>query len=158
MTRDNKSTLDFEEGFILYIPTVDKYTKELKETFSFEGKESKEKFSIKKERLLEIANQFNGSVTTANTLLHHGWKGNEKMSAGAGKALKITLNEEHYEFIFYIGKVGEEFNTEKIERKAPIKFTKKHLESIFTFLKCNDEVEKAKAEEQRLKRTTLDLK
>jgi len=156
MTKNNVTEHSFEIGTILHNINLNKYTGEVKESFIFEGKDSKEKFTIKKDRLLEIANQFKDS-NEVKILLNNGWKANEKMSAGTGKALKIVINGDYYECIFYIGKAGESFDTKKVERKTHIKFNKDHLSAIFTFLKFNEEVETEKAEEQKVKRTTLEL-
>ena len=72
-------------------------------------------------------------------------------------ALRKYLNGEFYELTFYIGELGEAFDSNKVIRKSYIKIEKTVLNTIFEYLKYNDKVLAQKAEMQRKQRTTLTL-
>ena len=159
MSKENNkeiSTINFNLGTILHEIRADKYTHEIKETFIIEDVATKDKFKIPKDKLLDIAKCIKDDEAL-NYLVNNGYPAGEKMKAGSGLAIKINLNDEFYELTFYIGELGEAFDSSKIIRKSYIKIEKTVLNTIFEYLKYNDKVLSEKAEMQRVQRTTLSL-
>ena len=155
-TITNNTTINFNEGTILHEIKADKYTHDIKEAFIIEDVLTGDKFKIPKNKLLEIAKEIK-EKESLNYLINHGWAANDKMKAGSGLAVKINPNDDFYELTFYIGEAGEAFDSSKVERKSYIKIGKSVLNTIFAYLKYNDEVLSQKAEMQRTQRTTLTL-
>lgn len=155
-TKTENSTINFNQGTILHEIRADKYTHDVKETFSIEDASTNEKFRIPKEKVLEIAKCIKDDEPLSY-LVNNGYPAGEKMKAGSGFAVKINLNGEVYELIFYIGELGEAFDSSKVIRKSYIKIEKTVLNTIFAYLKYNDKVLAQKAEMQRAQRTTLTL-
>lgn len=147
---------NFELGRILHNVNANKYTNEINESFTIEGVDTKAKFKMKKEIVHELAESLKDNDEAA-ILMNNGWPASEKMSAGSSHAVKIVKMAEWYECTFFTGELGKPFDPKKIVSKSFIKLSNEHLGAIFTFLRCNDEVEKIKAEEKRIERTTLDL-
>jgi hypothetical protein len=150
------STINFNLATILHEIRADKYSHDVKETFSIEDGSTNEKFRIPKEKVLDIAKCIKDSESL-NYLISNGWPAGEKMKAGSGLAVKINLNSEFYELTFYIGEAGEAFDSSKVIRRSYIKIEKTVLNTIFEYLKYNDKVLAQKAEMQRVQRTTLTL-
>lgn len=155
-TNTENSTITFNLATILHDIRADKYTKEIKETFSIEDASTNEKFRIPKEKVLEIAKCIKDDEPLSY-LVNNGYPAGEKMKAGSGLAVKINPSEEVYELTFYIGELGEAFDSSKVIRKSYIKIEKTVLNTIFEYLKYNDKVLAQKAEMQRAQRTTLTL-
>lgn len=155
-TTSNVSTQHFYEGTVLHNINMDKYTKEIKESYRIEAKEIGAKFNIKIDTMLEIAS-LDKKSEVFSFLLNNGWESTGTMSSGAGKAAKFHKTEDWYECTFFEGEVGKEFDPKKIQSKTFIKLSREHLGAIFTFLRLNDEVKKTKAEELKIQRTTLEL-
>lgn len=155
-TNTENSTINFNEGTILHEIRADKYTHDVKETFSIEDASTNEKFRIPKEKVLEIAKCIKDDEPLSY-LVNNGYPAGEKMKAGSGLAVKINPSEEVYELTFYIGELGEAFDSSKVIRKSYIKIEKTVLNTIFEYLKYNDKVLAQKAEMQRAQRTTLTL-
>ena len=155
-TNTENSTINFNQGTILHDIRADKYSQEIKEVFIIEDASTNEKFRIPKEKMLDIANRIKDNEAL-NYLLNNGYPAGEKMKAGSGLAVKINLNGEFYELTFYIGELGEAFDSSKVIRKSYIKIEKTVLNTIFEYLKYNDKVLAQKAEMQRTQRTTLTL-
>ncbi len=155
-TKTENSTINFNQGTILHEIRADKYTHDVKETFSIEDASTNEKFRIPKEKVLDIAKCIKDDEPLSY-LVNHGYPAGEKMKAGSGLAIKINLNGEVYELTFYIGELGEPFDSSKVIRKSYIKIDKSVLNTIFAYLKYNDKVLAQKAEMQRAQRTTLTL-
>ena len=155
-TKTENTTMNFNLGTILHETRADKYSHDVKETFSIEDDSTNEKFRIPKEKVLDIAKCIKDDETLSY-LVKNGYPAGEKMKAGSGLAVKINLNGEFYELTFYIGEVGEAFDSSKVIRKSYIKIEKTVLNTIFEYLKYNDKVLSQKAEMQRVQRTTLTL-
>lgn len=155
-TNTENSTINFNEGTILHEIRADKYTHDVKETFSIEDASTNEKFRIPKEKVLDIAKCIKEDEPLSY-LVNNGYPAGEKMKAGSGLAVKINPSEEVYELTFYIGELGEAFDSSKVIRKSYIKIEKTVLNTIFEYLKYNDKVLAEKAEMQRVQRTTLTL-
>jgi hypothetical protein len=156
VTTPTVSAQHFFEGTILHSINVDKYTKEVKESFRIEAKEIGAKFNIKSATMIEIA-LLDKESKKFSSLLYNGWESTGTMSSGAGKAAKFHKTEDWYECTFFEGEVGKEFDPKKIQIKTFIKLSSEHLGAIFTFLRLNDEVKRVKAEELKIQRTTLEL-
>lgn len=156
LTNKESSTLNYYNATILHDTKADKYTSEIREYFVIECPETKEKFKLKKESMLTLA-ELNRTNDVFSLLINNGWEGSEKMRAGAGLALKMSREADAYNCIFYEGELGKPFETNKIVRKSHLQLDKTHLEAIFTFLLKNEEVLKAKNEELKRLKTTLDL-
>ena len=155
-TNTENSTINFNQGTILHDIRADKYSQEIKEVFIIEDASTNEKFRIPKEKMLDIANRIKDNEAL-NYLLNNGYPAGEKMKAGSGLAVKINPSEKVYELTFYIGELGEAFDSSKVIRKSYIKIEKTVLNTIFEYLKYNDKVLAQKAEMQRTQRTTLTL-
>lgn len=155
-TKTENSTITFNLATILHEIREDKFAKEIKETFLVEDASTNEKFKITKEKVLDIAKCIKDDEPL-NYLVNNGYPAVEKMKAASGLAVKINPNEEFYELTFYIGEVGEVFDSNKVIRKSYIKIEKTVLNTIFEYLKYNDKVLAQKAEIQRVQRTTLTL-
>lgn len=155
-TKKEISTINFNPGTALHEIRADKYTNDIKEAFVLEDISTNEKFRISKEKMLDVAKCIKEDEAL-NYLIHNGWPASEKMKAGSGLAVKINLNGDFYELIFYIGEAGEVFDSSKVIRRSYIKIEKTVLNTIFAYLKYNDEVLSQKAEMQRKQRTTLTL-
>ena len=155
-TKTENSTINFNQGTILHEIRADKYTHDVKETFSIEDASTNEKFRIPKEKMLEIAKCIKDDEPLSY-LVNNGYPAGEKMKAGSGLAVKIDPSDEVYELTFYIGELGEAFDSSKVIRKSYIKIEKTVLNTIFEYLKYNDKVLAQKAEMQRAQRTTLTL-
>lgn len=155
-TETGNSTINFNQGTILHEIKVVKFSNEIKETFIVEDASTNEKFKITKEKVLDIAKCIKDDESLSY-LVNNGYPAVEKIKAGSGLALKINPNEEFYELTFYIGEVGEAFDSSKVIRKSYIKIEKNVLNTIFEYLKYNDKVLAQKAEIQRVQRTTLTL-
>jgi len=152
--KNNASEIIYREGTIFHEIRVDKYNNEIREGFIFENIQDGEKFKAKREVMLELASKVSADKPFSY-LLNNGWKGNEKMQAGAGVAIKLTPKGDFYECSFYTGELGEPFESNKITRRTHIKFDKKHLDAIFTFLLCNEKVAQQKLTISRDKRNNL---
>lgn len=152
----NNVQQNFQLATILHSITSDKYTHEVKEHFIIEEKETLLKVKIRKDSMLELANM-DEKEEEFSLLLNNGYQASGNMKAGAGRAIKVKKNAEFYECIFYEGEKGKDFDAKSIEHKYHVKLEKKHLSAIFTFLRCNEKVEVAKAEEKRVERTSLEL-
>lgn len=155
-TKTENSTINYNLATALHEIRADKYTHDVKEIFSIEDTTTNEKTRIPKEKMLDIAKCIKDSESL-NYLISNGWPAGEKMKAGSGLAVKINLNGEFYELTFYIGELGEAFDSSKVVRKSYIKIEKTVLNTIFEYLKYNDKVLAQKAEMQRVQRTTLTL-
>lgn len=157
ITNDTSTnTINYNNASILHDIKVDKHTSEIREYFIVDCSETKEKFKLKKESMFTLA-ELNRSKEAFNLLVNNGWEGSEKMRAGAGLALKVTRLPDAYNCIFYEGELGKPFDSNKITRKSHLKLDKSHVEAIFTFLLKNEEVLRAKNEELKRLKTTLDL-
>jgi len=156
LTNKESSALNYNNAIILHDTKADKYTSEIREYFIIECPETKEKFKLKNESMLTLA-ELNHTNDVFSLLINNGWEGSEKMRAGAGLALKVSRLDDVYQCIFYEGELGKPFETNKIVRKSHLQLDKTHLEAIFTFLLKNEEVLKAKNEELKRLKTTLDL-
>lgn len=150
------TTINFNLSTVLHDIRVDKYTREIKEAFIIDDSSTNEKFRIPKEKVLDIAKCIKDDEPLSY-LVNNGYPAGEKMKAGSGLAVKINLNNEFYELTFYIGELGEAFDSNKVIRKSYIKIGKPVLNTIFEYLKYNDKVLTEKAEAQRVQRTTLNL-
>lgn len=150
------STINFNLSTVLHDIRVDKYTREIKEAFIIDDSSTNEKFRIPKEKMLDIAKCIKDDEPLSY-LVNNGYPAGEKMKAGSGLAVKINLKNEFYELTFYIGELGEAFDSNKVIRKSYIKIEKTVLNTIFDYLKYNDKVLAEKAEAQRMQRTTLTL-
>ena len=150
------NTINYYNASILHDIKVDKHTSEVREYFIVDCSETKEKFKIKKEAFITLA-ELSQSQKEFSLLLQNGWEGSEKMRAGAGLALKMTREADFYNCIFYEGELGKPFETNKIVRKSHLQLDKSHTEAIFIFLLKNEQVQKAKNEELKLQKTTLNL-
>ena len=155
-TKTENSTITFNLATILHDIRADKFKNEIKEAFSIEDGSTNERFRIAKDKMSDIAKCIKDNETL-NYLLNNGYPAGEKMKAGSGLAVKINLNGEFYELTFYIGELGEAFDSNKVIRKSYIKIEKTVLNTIFEYLKYNDKVLAQKAEMQRVQRTTLTL-
>ena len=155
-TKTENSTIDFKKGTILHEIRVDKYTRDVREVFIIEAESTDDKIKIPKDKLLEIA-KFIKEDKSLNYLINHGYPANDKMKAGSGLAVKINPQDDFYELTFYIGNAGVAFDASKLERKSYITIEKNVLNTIFEYLKYNDEVLSQKAEIQRTQRTILTL-
>lgn len=152
------AALTFEEGTILHTVNVEKFTKEAKESFTIESSSTDERFRIKRDVMLELAQQWEKNKEVFSLLLSNGYEASGSMPAGAGKAVKMKSEEEYYHATFYTGEVGKAFDPKKINSKCLIALNRSHLEAIFVFL-INDHMTKfLKAEAKKLLRTTLVLK
>lgn len=150
------STINFNLNTVLHDIRVDKYTREIKEAFIIDDSSTNEKFRIPKEKMLDIAKCIKDDEPLSY-LVNNGYPAGEKMKAGSGLAVKINLKNEFYELTFYIGELGEAFDSNKVIRKSYIKIEKTVLNTIFDYLKYNDKVLAEKVEAQRMQRTTLTL-
>ncbi len=155
-TKTENSTITFNLATILHDIRADKFTHEIKEAFSIEDGSTNERFRIAKDKMSDIAKCIKDNETLSY-LVNNGYPAGEKMKAGSGLAVKINLNGEFYELTFYIGELGEAFDSSKVIRKSYIKIEKTVLKTIFEYLKYNDKVLAQKAEMQRVQRTTLTL-
>lgn len=151
------SVQNFTRATIEHKINADKYTVEVKETFIVNASETGDTFRIKKTSMLEMAELHKKNSNSINILIRDGYPARDKMKAGAGIACKMIEKEEEYECIFFEGAEGEKFNVDKIKRKSFISLDKNHLNAIFTFLLCNEEVVQEKAEAKKIQRTTLNL-
>jgi len=149
-------TINYNNATILHDTKADKYTSEIRESFVIECPETKEKFKLKKESMLTLA-ELNRTNDVFSLLINNGWEGSEKMRAGAGLALKMSREADAYNCIFYEGELGQPFDSTKITRKSHLQLDKSHIEAIFTFLLKNEQVQKAKNEELKRQKTTLNL-
>lgn len=154
--KSNTNTINYYNASILHDVKVDRHTSEVREYFIVDCSETKEKFKIKKESFITLA-ELSKSQKEFSLLLQNGWEGSEKMRAGAGLALKMTREADFYNCIFYEGELGKPFETNKIVRKSHLQLDKSHIEAIFTFLLKNEQVQKAKNEELKYLKTTLNL-
>ena len=155
-TKTENSTINFNQGTILHDIRADKYTNDVKEAFVIEAIDTQERFRITKEKVLDIAKSIKDNEPLSY-LVNNGWPASERMKAGSGLALKTNFNGDFYELIFYIGEAGEAFDSTKVIRKSYIKIERTVLNTIFEYLKYNDNVLAQKAEAQRTQRTTLNL-
>jgi hypothetical protein len=89
-TNTENSTITFNLATILHDIKADKYTKEIKETFSIEDASTNEKFRIPKEKVLEIAKCIKDDEPLSY-LVNNGYPAGEKMKAGSGLAVKWYL-------------------------------------------------------------------
>ncbi len=153
----NSSTQTYQKGTVLHSINADKYTGDVKEAYVFEGDDGISKYRMKLSSILELA-EMQETSNEVSLLIRNGWEGSGKMSAGAGVAVKMTKNDTSYECIFYEGEIGKQFDSKKIQNKLYMSIDKKHLESLFIYLRCNEAVVQAKAAAQKVQRTTLDLK
>ena len=155
-TDASANTINYNNAVILHDIKADKYTSEIREYFVIESPETKERFKLKKESMLTLA-ELNRTNDVFSLLINNGWGETEKMKAGAGLALKVTRLPDAYNCIFYEGELGKPFETNKIARKSHLKLDKSHIEAIFIFLLKNEQVQKAKNEELKRLKTTLNL-
>lgn len=155
-TNKESSALNYNKAVILHDIKADKYTSEIRESFVIECPETKEKFKLKKESMLTLA-ELNRTNDVFSLLINNGWSESEKMRAGAGLALKMTREADFYNCIFYEGELGKPFETNKVVRKSHLQLDKSHIEAIFTFLLKNEQVQKVKNEELKRLKTTLNL-
>ena len=153
----NPSTQTYSKGTVLHSINADKYTGEVKEGYIFESADGISKYRVKLQSMLELS-EAEETSNEVSLLIRNGYEGNGKMSAGAGVAVKMTKTDTSYDCIFYEGEVGKQFDPNKIQSKTPMSIDRKHLEALFIYLRCNEAVSLAKAEAQKVQRTTLDLK
>ena len=153
----NLSTQTYQKGTVLHSINADKYTGEVKEGYIFESTDGISKYRVKLQSMLELS-EAEETSDEVSLLIRNGYEGSGKMSAGSGVAVKMTKTDTSYECIFYEGEVGKQFDPKKIQSKSYMSIDRKHLEALFIYLRCNESVAQAKAEAQKVQRTTLDLK
>lgn len=152
------TALTFSQGSIVHSINIEKYTKEAKEVFTFESSSTDERFRIKRDVMLELAQQWDKNNEVFSLLLSNGYEASGSMPAGAGKAVKMMQEAEHYHATFYTGELGKAFDPKKINSKCLVALNRSHLEAIFVFLINDHKTKSFKAEEKKLLRTTLVLK
>lgn len=158
MQGNTKETPSFKEGLILHLINVDKYTKEAKESFVIESPDTDEKFKIKKEIMIELADEHKKNNEQFSIRINNGYEASGSMQAGAGKAVKMVKTDSHYHCTFYTGEVGKPFDPTKVQSKKEIDLNKEHLESLFCFLLHDHSTKEHKAIVRKLQRSTLVLK
>lgn len=146
------------EGSIFHVINVDKYTKEAKESFVIEAPDMDEKFRIKKEIMIELAEEYQKNNEQFSIRINNGYEASGSMQAGAGKAVKMVKTDNHYHCTFYSGEVGKPFDPAKVQSKKEIDLNRAHLESIFCFLLHDNSTKEHRAIVRKLQRSTLVLK
>ena len=146
----------YMEGTIEHKIHVDKYNTDYKEGYVVEGTEPGVKYNIKSETMSAMAPTILAGDEVTQ-ILRQGYKASGTMSAGAGIAVKISKHVDSYECVFYTGEIGESFDTKKVKNKDYVRLDGKHLEALCTFIICNEQVVKAKAEAKKIANSTLEL-
>ncbi len=149
-------TLNFNLGTILHSINADKYTSEVKEAYVFECTDTGSKYRAKLSSMLVLA-EADKTQDTFSLLIREGFEGSGKYSSGAGIAVKMTKTDDSYNCTFYEGEVGKQFDPKKVQSRTYIAIDRKHLGALFIYLRCNEEVAKAKVEALKVQRSTLDL-
>lgn len=152
-----ENTMVFNEGTIMATARGDKFSTDVKLGYSIEDVVTNYRVNVKKQTMFEIA-ELADENDSFNILIRNGWESNgDRMPAGAGIAAKFEKDGEFYNCIFLESEMGKQFDKNKILRRSYIKLNAEHLDAIFTFLRYDDKVVKAKAEALKLQRTTLEL-
>ena len=133
----------------------DKFSSEVNESFVVTS-DLGAKINIKDSTMLELAVQDSKGISFTQ-LIRNGYEGSGKMASGAGIAVKVSKTSTSYDCVFYTGELGKSFEPSKITRRDYVRLDKKHLGALFTFLLCNDEVVKTKAEALKVERASLSL-
>lgn len=146
----------YNDGIIVHEIKTEKYSDEIKETFVFENQATKERFKIRKDKLLNIIRLLNNK-NEVDYKIYDGWQASGSMPAGSGLGVRIIKDIDSYNFIFLTSRLGNKFSLDMIIRKDYIKIEKKVIETIFEYLTYCKKINDEKEEQIKQERENMDF-
>jgi len=150
-------TINYNSGTIHSTVRAEKYTGDVKKSHRIDSAITGFSLNIKDDVMLEMAELDKQNSDSFSILIRNGWEASPKMSAGSGMAVKVEKSTVAYNCTFFEGESGKAFDSKKITNRYFIALNREHLSAIFTVLRLNNDVVKAKEAANKIARTTLEL-